>query len=301
LIRIRLQRKGRKKRPFYHVVAADQRAPRDGRVIERLGRFDNVSENKIVELNEDRILHWLQIGAQPSDTVRSILKNEGILYKMHLRRWGKSDEEIAAALEQWKEERSARKGEKAVSRKERQKELLASEEKAYKEELQKKAAEAAKEAERKKAEEAAKKAEEQEASAEEPKQEAEAVEEVEEKVEAEEPQAEAAVAETPAVEETEEPEEPKSEEKTVKPEEPSEDAKAEEKTEAPSPAETKSDAAESTDDAKEGSAEKVSTDLTAADAIDHIKNNSIDDLKGFVTDKEERVTVQRAWESKQAE
>ena len=78
-------------------MVADNRAPRDGRIIERLGRFDNVSENKELTYDEERIIHWLKIGAQPSNTVRNILKGEGIMYKMHLMRWGKSEEEIEAA------------------------------------------------------------------------------------------------------------------------------------------------------------------------------------------------------------
>jgi small subunit ribosomal protein S16 len=112
LIKLRLQRRGRKKRPYYHIVVADSRSPRDGRVIERLGRFDNVSENKELTYDEERVIHWLKIGAQPSDTVRNILKKEGILYKMHLMRWGKSDEEIEAALEEWRQAREAKDGEK---------------------------------------------------------------------------------------------------------------------------------------------------------------------------------------------
>jgi small subunit ribosomal protein S16 len=117
LIKIRLQRKGRKKRPFYHIVVADSRSPRDGRIIERLGRFDNVSENKQLAYDEERVIHWLKIGAQPSDTVRSILKKEGILYKMHLMRWGKSEEEIEAALEEWRAAREAKEKDEDSSRK----------------------------------------------------------------------------------------------------------------------------------------------------------------------------------------
>src|SRR5690606_6367671 len=101
------------------IVAADRRAPRDGRVIERLGRYDNVSENKELILNEDRVLYWLRVGAQPSDTVRSLLKREGLLYKLHLLRWGKSEEEIEQEIARWKEEKSARDAEKTLSRKER--------------------------------------------------------------------------------------------------------------------------------------------------------------------------------------
>jgi len=74
LITLRLQRKGRKKRPFYHIVVADSRAPRDGRIIERLGRFDDVSEKKELTYDEERVIHWLKTGAQPSHTVRNLLK-----------------------------------------------------------------------------------------------------------------------------------------------------------------------------------------------------------------------------------
>src|SRR5690625_3834311 len=93
MIKLRLKRKGRKRRPFYNIVVADNRAARERRVIERIGRYDNVSENKKLTYDEERVIHWLKIGAQPSDTVRNILKKEGILYKMHLMRWGKSEEE----------------------------------------------------------------------------------------------------------------------------------------------------------------------------------------------------------------
>ena len=73
MIRIRLQKKGRKKRPIFHIVVADSKVARDGRIIEQVGRHYNVTEKKEVVLNEDRILYWLDTGAQPSDTVRKIL------------------------------------------------------------------------------------------------------------------------------------------------------------------------------------------------------------------------------------
>jgi small subunit ribosomal protein S16 len=79
MIKIRLQRRGRKKRPIHHIVVADSRSPRDGRIIENLGRFDNITAKNEVTLDEERAIHWLQQGAQPSDTVRSILKNQGIM------------------------------------------------------------------------------------------------------------------------------------------------------------------------------------------------------------------------------
>ena len=91
MIKIRLQRKGRIRRPIYHIVVADSRSPRDGRIIEQVGRFDGVTEKKETILNEDRIMYWLDTGAQPTDSVRKILRTEGILYKRHLKMWGKSD------------------------------------------------------------------------------------------------------------------------------------------------------------------------------------------------------------------
>ena len=149
MIKLRLQRRGRKKRPYYHIVVADSRSPRDGRIIERLGRYDNASENKELTYDEERVIHWLKIGAQPSNTVRNILKHEGIMYKMHLLRWGKSEEEIEEALTEWKEAREARADED-TSRKAQQKELLKAEEKEYKKQLEEKAAKAAEELEREK-------------------------------------------------------------------------------------------------------------------------------------------------------
>lgn len=176
MIRIRLQRKGRKKRPFYHIVAADSRSPRDGRIVERLGSFDNVSENKFIELNEDRVMHWLKIGAQPTDAVRNLLRNHGLLMKMHLMRWGKSDEEIEAALTAWREKRSEQKKAKLISRKEKMKDVLAEEDSEYKKLVEERAKEAAAKmkAEREAAEKAAREKREAEAAAAEAKEEAKA-------------------------------------------------------------------------------------------------------------------------------
>lgn len=82
--KIRLQRFGKKGRPFYHIVIADGRAPRDGRSIEKLGTYDPITNPATIELNFDRALHWLQVGAQPTDTVRSILSYKGVMFKNHL-------------------------------------------------------------------------------------------------------------------------------------------------------------------------------------------------------------------------
>ena len=79
MVVLRLKRMGRRHRPFYRVNAMDKRAPRDGRVIEELGWFDPVApEDKQINLKADRIKYWLSVGAQPSDTVRSLLKKSDI-------------------------------------------------------------------------------------------------------------------------------------------------------------------------------------------------------------------------------
>lgn len=85
-VRIRLSRRGRRKKPVYHIVAADKRAPRDGRYLEKLGTYDPTSRPKKVNINFDRALYWLQQGAQPSDTCKTLLSNEGVFLKKHLLR-----------------------------------------------------------------------------------------------------------------------------------------------------------------------------------------------------------------------
>ena len=82
-VKIRLKRMGSKKSPFYRVVVADSRSPRDGRFIETVGTYNPLVEGNQVTLKEDRILAWLADGAQPSDTVRNILSKEGVLKKFH--------------------------------------------------------------------------------------------------------------------------------------------------------------------------------------------------------------------------
>ncbi len=83
-LRIRLARKGRKSHPIYSIVAADGRAPRDGKFIEKLGQYNPNTNPATIELNFDRALYWLQNGAQPSDTARAILSYKGVLMKKHL-------------------------------------------------------------------------------------------------------------------------------------------------------------------------------------------------------------------------
>ena len=84
--KIRLQRHGRKRRPFYYIVIADARSPRDGRFIERIGTYDPVHVPAQIDLDVDKSIEWLNKGAQPTKTVRAILKYKGAMYKKHLLR-----------------------------------------------------------------------------------------------------------------------------------------------------------------------------------------------------------------------
>ena len=82
--KIRLARAGAKKRPFYQVVVADERSRRDGRFIENMGTYDPTKNPAVVKLNAEKIQAWLEKGAQPTDTVRQLLKKAGILDKVAL-------------------------------------------------------------------------------------------------------------------------------------------------------------------------------------------------------------------------
>ncbi len=83
-VKIRLQRHGRKGYAFYHIVIADSRSPRDGKFIERIGSYNPNTNPATVDLKFDKALYWLNVGAQPTDTVRNILSTEGVLMMKHL-------------------------------------------------------------------------------------------------------------------------------------------------------------------------------------------------------------------------
>ncbi|MFB5945523.1 30S ribosomal protein S16 [Albibacterium profundi] len=103
--KIRLQRFGKKGKPFYHVVVADSRAPRDGKFIERLGSYNPNTNPATVSIDFDKTLDWLNKGAQPTDTARAILSYRGVLYKKHLMggvKKGAFDEATAdARFQEW--------------------------------------------------------------------------------------------------------------------------------------------------------------------------------------------------------
>lgn len=85
-VKIRLQRHGRKKAPFYHIVIADSRSPRDGKFIEKIGTYNPMTVPATIELDRDSAFEWLQKGAQPTDTAAAILRFKGVMYRKHLQR-----------------------------------------------------------------------------------------------------------------------------------------------------------------------------------------------------------------------
>ncbi len=103
--KIRLQRQGRKRFAFYHIVIADSRAPRDGRYIERIGSYNPNTNPATIDLDFDKALTWLINGAQPTDTVRAILSYQGVMYKKHLlggvTKGAFTAEEAEAKFEAW--------------------------------------------------------------------------------------------------------------------------------------------------------------------------------------------------------
>lgn len=80
-VKIRLKRMGAKKVPFYRIVVADSRSPRDGRIIESIGTYDSTSEPAKVTIDEEKAMNWMGNGAQPTDTVRNIFSKQGIMKK----------------------------------------------------------------------------------------------------------------------------------------------------------------------------------------------------------------------------
>lgn len=125
-VKIRLARRGRRKAPFYHIIVADARSPRDGKFIEEIGKYNPLTKPATIELDRDKAFDWLMKGAQPTETARAILRFKGVLYRKHLARGvdkGALDQEkadqmyqdyieakeakVAARFEQTKAERAA--------------------------------------------------------------------------------------------------------------------------------------------------------------------------------------------------
>ncbi len=100
-VKLRFKRLGRKKRPFYRLVAIDSRSRRDGREIEKLGWFNPSSVDETFKFNENRVVHWLDKGAIPSLTVKNLLGKVGFNHKYHLIGLGKSEDEISKEMEEF--------------------------------------------------------------------------------------------------------------------------------------------------------------------------------------------------------
>lgn len=110
--KIRLQRHGKKGQPFYHIVVADSRAPRDGKFIEKLGTYNPITDPAQINIKFDRALHWYSIGAQPTDTARSLLSKTGVMMKYHLMRGVQkgalTEEQAEVKFQNWMKEKEAK-------------------------------------------------------------------------------------------------------------------------------------------------------------------------------------------------
>ena len=111
-VKIRLTRRGRKKAPFYHIVVADSRAPRDGRFIESIGKYNPVTNPATIELDFDKALDWLLKGAQPTDTCRAILSYKGVMMKKHLlegvKKGALTEEQAEEKFQSWLKEKESK-------------------------------------------------------------------------------------------------------------------------------------------------------------------------------------------------
>ena len=104
-VKMRLQRWGRKASPFYAIVAADSRAKRDGRFIEKLGHYDPISTPAKVYVDHDAAIKWLGEGAQPTNTVKHLLRHTGVTLKFALIKQGKSEEDMERIYGRWREDK----------------------------------------------------------------------------------------------------------------------------------------------------------------------------------------------------
>lgn len=100
-VRLRLRRVGKKKMPFYHIVAADSRAARNGKFLEVIGRYDPLKNPMMIATKDDRVFHWLRSGALPTDTVKSLLQRSGLWMKWSMTKKGMDAAAIATEMEKW--------------------------------------------------------------------------------------------------------------------------------------------------------------------------------------------------------
>jgi small subunit ribosomal protein S16 len=110
--KIRLQRHGKKGKPFYYIIVADARAPRDGRFIERLGSYNPNTNPATIDINFDKTLDWVNNGAQPTDTCRAILSYKGVMYKKHLqgglKKGALTEEQVETKFAEWLDQKDSK-------------------------------------------------------------------------------------------------------------------------------------------------------------------------------------------------
>ncbi len=128
-VKIRLQRHGRKGKPYFWIVAADSRAKRDGKYIEKIGSYNPTTVPATIEIDVDRAVTWLNNGAQPTDTARNILSYKGVLLKHHLlggvRKGALTEEQVEEKFNAWLEEKENRIGAKKSEAQKKQEEAKA--------------------------------------------------------------------------------------------------------------------------------------------------------------------------------
>ena len=128
MVKIRLRRAGKKKQPVYKIVVADSRAARTGKFIESIGQYNPLLNPMQITVNEPRLFAWLKCGAQPTDTLRSLLQRKGLWLKWGLMKKGADETIITAELEKWQmlqEEKLRREAEKKVRRRTARKKRVA--------------------------------------------------------------------------------------------------------------------------------------------------------------------------------
>ena len=118
MVKLRLRRAGKKKHPIYKIVAADTRSPRDGRFIETVGQYNPNVNPILLTLKEERVLYWLRKGAQPTDTVRSLLSRQGLWLRWSLLRRGVDEAKSQSIIERWQMQQVER-GQREADRKSR--------------------------------------------------------------------------------------------------------------------------------------------------------------------------------------
>ena len=95
--------------PVYQIVVADARSPRDGKFLEVVGHYEPTAKPHAVTINKDRIVYWMQTGAQPTATVQSLIRTTGLLYELRLKSMGRSEADITAEMEKWQEHQKVRR------------------------------------------------------------------------------------------------------------------------------------------------------------------------------------------------